>query len=214
MDQVTSAAQQYKIPLFIIDKLLLKNIQQGIYLQEIKENIKPDHYLKKYNNRIRFSKKQFNEIFYDASSSTINKDCRIFCNTNSRITHLATLADFASQETITHFSNYLKNLHQLSVITLNDIDPTLLHLNLIVYIPTHIIIVDEKIDIRKDSHVVHIAIFHERIHGNYWWQAPIKLNEHQERILHRQGLKRTEFRLPYSSGIYEKYVQFKYLFYY
>lgn len=121
-----------------------------------------------------------------------NIRCRIFCHDseNRKITYLATLSDFVTHESLASFSSFLSLNHKLTVISLSDMDPTLRHLNLHVKIPTHLIVVDEEVDIRKNSHVIHISIFHDRVQGKYWWQAPIKMNENQERILHRQGLKR------------------------
>ncbi|KAH9529188.1 hypothetical protein DERF_003082 [Dermatophagoides farinae] len=208
LDQITVAAQQYKIPLFVIDQLLLNYIKQGDYLHTAKSW--PKNYSSKNVNHHHFSsKRKFYSDFisYHQSSNSLlsrNRECRIFCRGESHLTHLATLADSITPETVIHFGNYLKDHHSLSVITLNDIDSSLLHLNLHVSIPTHIIIADERVDIRKQSHVVHIVILYDRVQGNNWWQAPVKLNEHHERILHRQGLKKTEFRLPYSSAIYDK----------
>lgn len=194
--------------MFVIDQLLLNYIKQGDYLHTAKSW--PKNYSSKNVNHHHFSsKRKFYSDFisYHQSSNSLlsrNRECRIFCRGESHLTHLATLADSITPETVIHFGNYLKDHHSLSVITLNDIDSSLLHLNLHVSIPTHIIIADERVDIRKQSHVVHIVILYDRVQGNNWWQAPIKLNEHHERILHRQGLKKTEFRLPYSSAIYDK----------
>lgn len=144
------------------------------------------------------------QMLYHSSNMLVSSNCRVFCNANNKITHLATLADFITYDAIARFSSVLSEHHSLTVISLTDTDPTLQHLNLHVTIPTHLIVVDENVDIRKESHVVHITILHDRIKGKYWWEAPLKLNENQERILHRQGLKRNAFRLPYSSAIFAK----------
>ncbi|KPM05432.1 fukutin-like protein [Sarcoptes scabiei] len=218
LDQSLTTLQQYQIPLFLIDNLLLRNIENGFYrikdfgsiAEEIRNRRRPKH-----NNRFRYNRKS-DEIINDENqrSSLIEdsqsfhyddyQECRIVCQTESKITHLATLSYYINQEIVTQLSNYLKDYYGLSVIVLKDIDSTLLHLNLHVTIITHIFIVDERIDLRKDSHVVHIAVFYERIDNSYWWQGPIRLTEQEERILHRQGLKRNALRLSYSGAIYEK----------
>lgn len=196
MDAVTNAAQQQNIPLFVIDELILNYIYNGSQNTNIKKNVKK-------KKKLKFLSKNSDGLLYKRSS-LVDSSCKVFCNSLSKVTHLATLSDFVSHETLIQFGSYLNKLYGLTVISLSDTDPTLEHLNLHVTIPTHVIIVDEDIDIRKDSHVVHISILHDRIRGNYWWQALLKLTEHQERILHRQGLKRIEFRLPYSSAIFPK----------
>ncbi|KAH9406155.1 hypothetical protein TYRP_013757 [Tyrophagus putrescentiae] len=108
-------------------------------------------------------------------------------------------------EVITRLTAHLREHHdRLTVISLTDVDPTLAHLALHVTIPTHLMVVDEDVDIRKEPHVVHITVLHDRLRGRYWWAAPLKMTEAEERILHRQGLKRNVFHTPFSSSIFAK----------
>lgn len=141
--------------------------------------------------------------FIESRNAHVDRSCRVFCGSR-QITHLATLADYVSTETIAHFTAHLREHFHLTVISLTDVDPTLQHLNLHVTIPTHLMIVDEDVDIRKEPHVVHITVLHDRIRGRYWWAAPLKMTEAEERILHRQGLKRNVFRTPFSNSIFAK----------
>lgn len=178
-------------------------IQNGTHLLEhvprpVEE--KPDRRKGKLS---KLEQTRMDSDYYEVNTLA-SSNCRVFCSAKRKITYLATLADFVSPEAIAHLTSSLSEHHGLTVISLTDTDPTLLHLNLQVTIPTHLLIVDEAVDIRKESHVVHIAILHDRIRGKYWWQAPMKMNENQERILHRQGLKRTALRLPHSNAIFPK----------
>lgn len=176
----------------MIDQLLLQYIHNGTTAD----------FGQKSRDRLQYIY-GIDDKFYKHSSIGDPK-CKVFCNSHSKITHLATLADFLTQESISQLATYLDQHNRLTVIALSDSDPTLEHLNLHVTIPTHLIVIDEDVDIRKESHVVHITILHERIRGNYWWRGPLRLTEHHERLLHRQGLKRSEIRQPYSNAIYTK----------
>lgn len=205
LDAVNIAAQSKKIPLILIDKLVLNFIEAGIYLPSKQEcfqsKVRTNQLHKK--NRITLNDRQRNIVYADYFEF-VNTNCRILCSSNSKITHLAIPADFVTHDSIGQFGAYLNDHYGITVIMLKDYDPTFEHLNLHISIPTHIFIFDEKVDIRKESHVVHIAVLHERIKAQYWWQAPVKISENLERLLHRQGLKKFEFRLPYSSAIFKK----------
>ncbi|CAG2182902.1 unnamed protein product, partial [Oppiella nova] len=54
------------------------------------------------------------------------------------------------------------------------------------------------------SHVIHIVIFYERIQSTNWWHGLLALNEHHKRLLHRQGLRKSDFKVSHSSAIYDK----------
>ena len=187
-----------------MDNAILETIQNGTHLLEGAHLVRQQEERPSSSRRLSKLEQARVESDYYERDALANSNCRVFCSAKRKITYLATLADFVSQEAIAHFTSLLSEHYGLTVISLTDTDPTLQHLNLHVNIPTHLIVVDEDVDIRKESHVVHIAILHDRIRGKYWWQAPMKMNENQERILHRQGLKRTAFRLPHSSAVFSK----------
>ncbi len=131
-----------------------------------------------------------------------NNYCNLLCS-GRKITHLATLAQFSTQLLLNRFVNSLKT-KGYTVLEYTDNDPTLIHYNLKVLIPLHLIIIDENIDIRKSSHVIHIVIFHERIQSQYWWHGFLHLKEYDQRLLHRQGIRKSHFKVSDSSAIYDK----------
>ncbi|CAG2121035.1 unnamed protein product, partial [Medioppia subpectinata] len=117
--------------------------------------------------------------------------CNVLC-TGRKITHLATFSQFATQLLISRFIHSVKS-KGFTVLELKELDPTLVHFGLEVSIPTHLIVIDEKLHIKKTSHVIHIAIFYERIQSTNWWYGMLSLTEHQQRLLHRQGIRKSFF---------------------
>lgn len=128
--------------------------------------------------------------------------CNVLCS-ERKISHLATFGQFATQLLIDRWVSSIKS-KGFTVMKFSELDPTLTHYNLKVSIPTHLIIIDENIDIRKTSHVIHIVIFYERIKSQHWWHGMLRLDEYHQRLLHRQGIRKPLFQVSHSSAIYDK----------
>ena len=128
--------------------------------------------------------------------------CKVLCS-DRKITHLATFGQFATQLLINRWVASIKS-KGFTVLEFSELDPTLIHYNLKVQIPTHLVVIDEDIDIRKTSHVLHIVIFYERIQSKHWWHGMLRLEEHHQRLLHRQGVRKPHFEVSHSSAIYDK----------
>lgn len=128
--------------------------------------------------------------------------CKLLCS-GRKLTHLATLYQHASHLHLTRFAQTLRDLGY-TILEFNELDPTLIHHDFKVLIPLHLIIFNENVDLKLRSHVVHITVFHDRISQNYFWQGPLLLNENDLRLLHRQGIKKTDFKMSDQSAIYDK----------
>ncbi|OTF81255.1 hypothetical protein BLA29_007870, partial [Euroglyphus maynei] len=107
LDQITVAAQQYKIPLFVIDQLLLNYINKGDYLNNA-ESLHKNYPIKNVNHHHFSSKRKSysNFVSHHQSSNSLlssSRECRVFCRGESRLTHLATIADSISPDIVDHF---------------------------------------------------------------------------------------------------------------
>ena len=146
------------------------------------------------------------EVLSNISKNSQTRDGHPFCNvlcSNRKITHLATLGQFATQLLINRWVASIK-AKGFTVLEFSELDPTVIHYNLKVSIPTHLIVLDENIDIRKPSHVIHVVVLYERIQSKNWWHGVLKLDDYQKRLLHIQGLRKPNFKVSHSSGIYDK----------
>ncbi|RWS17365.1 fukutin-like protein [Dinothrombium tinctorium] len=115
-----------------------------------------------------------------------------------KVTNLATFGHVANYLQLNKVISSLRD-KGLTVIEYSDFDPTLLHLNIRVSQPLHVIVFDDK---STNGTVVHINIFYERIASKYWWKGPLYLTDFEKRILHRRGIRRPD--LDEDAAIYNK----------
>lgn len=134
------------------------------------------------------------------SHDTSDSYCKVLC-TNRKVTHLATINEYATQLRLSKFARDLRD-RGYTVFELTDVDPNYVHNDMHVSLSLHMIVLDEKVD-KVDGHVVHIVVFHDKL-GKFWWSGGLNLNEHQMRLLHRQGVRRFDFLLMTHDSIYDK----------
>ncbi|XP_054165263.1 ribitol-5-phosphate transferase FKTN-like [Oppia nitens] len=133
---------------------------------------------------------------------TRNTYCNILCS-DRPIIHLATLSQFATQLLVDRFINAVK-AKGYTVLQFKELDPIVNHLDIEVHILTHLIIIDESVNFEKTTHVIHIAVFYERLQSTNWWHGLLNLNDDQKRLLHRQGVKKSHFKVSLNNAIYDK----------
>lgn len=126
--------------------------------------------------------------------------CLILCN-NQDVTHLGTLGEFIDHRKI---AKLVQALQQNGYVVLQfiDLDPTLLHHELKVTIPLHLIIFKEGAK-QKKSHVTHIAILYERL-NKYWWSSAFSPTDYEKRLMLRQGARKADFVNSDHAVIYDK----------
>ena len=203
---MSTAAQDNSLPLFVIDKLVLDAIQDGVHYGAARQKTFsfPDE-----TKKLKILKKKLNKLELKPLEESYNQtdstgSCRLFCGSNWPITHLATLSEYLSDSLIAKFSQDLKNKASLTLLNITQSDHSLENIHLPLSIVTHLIVLDEDIDIRRRSHVILITVFHERVGGTHWWAGPLILSDFQKRLLHRQGIKQNALRLSPSNAIFQK----------
>jgi len=112
-----------------------------------------------------------------------------------------TLGQFAS---FTRLSKFVKSLKDVgfSIFEFNDLDSSLIHHDLKLVIPLHLIIFMEDIS-REKAHIIHIIILHEKL-NKYWWSSKLELTEHEKRLIYRQGSRQADFFFGNFDAIFEK----------
>lgn len=104
----------------------------------------------------------------------------------------------------TRLSKFIKSLRDvgLTIFEFNNLDPSLLHHDIKLIIPLHLIIFSEDSS-REKGHIIHITIVHERL-NKYWWSAKLELTEYEKRLIHRQGSRQADFAFGNYDVIFEK----------
>ncbi|XP_053213333.1 ribitol-5-phosphate transferase FKTN-like [Panonychus citri] len=176
---ITSLSDSHDVPLFLIDGKLCKKIFD-----------------------LQFSSSgSLSSPFSSTSPHQIDsKYCQILCN-NQDVTHLGTLGEFIDHRKITKLVQSLKE-NGYTVLQFIDLDPTLLHHDLKVTIPMHLIVFKEGAKKRK-GHVVHVAVLYERL-NQYWWSSPFSPTDYEKRLMLRQGARKADFVNSDHAVIYKK----------
>ena len=204
---MSTSAQDNSLPLFVIDKLVLEAIHDGVHFGQPRQTtfVLPDE-----SKKLKILKRKLNKLELKLLEASYNQtdttgSCRLFCGSNSPITHLATLSEYISDGLVIKFADDLKKKALLTLLTITQSDHSLENIHLPLNIITHLIVLDEDIDIRRRSHVIIITVLHDRLAGTHWWAAPLILNDFRKRLLHRQGIKQNALMHSPSNSIFQKY---------
>ncbi|KAI1285502.1 Fukutin [Halotydeus destructor] len=126
--------------------------------------------------------------------------CKILCH-ERKVTHLATLSQYATQARIEKFTDTLRE-RGYTVIELRDFDQNNVHYGMHLMITLHLLVFNEASS-REDGHVVHIIVFHDKM-DKHWWSGGLDMSENQLRLVHRQGVRGFEFKMMHHDSIYAK----------
>ncbi|XP_074597382.1 ribitol-5-phosphate transferase FKTN-like [Brevipalpus obovatus] len=127
--------------------------------------------------------------------------CHVLCK-DQLITHLAAIGEFTDHAKLGKLVKALRDVGN-TVIEFADFDPTLLHHDLRVTLPFHLIIFKEELVPTHPVHVTHIAVFYDRLY-KYWWLPQFNPKEKEKKLLLRQKIRKANFISSDSSHIYEK----------
>jgi hypothetical protein len=203
---VLNIANEHKVPLFVIDQNVLRSVFQ---LPDPNAVAVHDHGSKTVPETSFFRSSLIESMSSHSSSFLTShvvsaRRCIHFCDVNRKVTHFATLTDFISTFHILKFVESLRR-DQLVCIELAESSSEYSSLAASGYTSAkHLIIFDERRP-KDESYLVHISIIDE-IMTNYWYSEPLALNEHDKRLVHRQGIRKMNFQFDEHSQIYQKYV--------
>lgn len=169
----------------------------------------PNPYEEKENSNVKVSKKGLpNFPLFDSITSPglvpvtyKNRKCPNLCDVRRKVTHFATLAEFVSSFHLLRLIEHLRK-HQLTCIELAESAPELVYVSIGIRNCKHLIIFDEK-QPREQSFLVHISVLDETMQ-HFWYSEPLIMNEHDKRLVHRQGARKLDFQFDEHSQIYEK----------